>query len=139
MLLKLKDFNSNEILSIYVNETVGELVEHDLSVGFYSRLGDCIIGLFVAGKRLLLWWDSEILEVNRCNEIKHIRKENIRKFSLNYDSKVYEITYKIYDDPVSTQFYSENEEDVDFGLWICNVLCSEERISMVEEAWADGV
>ena len=41
--------------------------------------------------------------------------------------------------PVTTQFYSEDDEDADFGLWLHNVLSSDERTELIRERWKDGI
>lgn len=37
--------------------------------------------------------------------------------------------------PVSTLHYSETEEDVNFGVWIFNVLSSTERRKILQDNW----
>jgi hypothetical protein len=105
--------------------------------GIYSKLGDDAVGLFVVNKNLYLYLNGLAGEVRgeRITTSFHSEGED-RKLSIMIDQSVKTIAYKNSELPVSTQFYSEDEEDADFGLWLTNVLRSEERREIVIQSWS---
>ena len=105
--------------------------------GIYSILGDDTVGLFVIDKILYIYMNGNASEV-RGNQITasfHSDGEN-RWLNITIRQSVNTIAYKNSEAPISTQFYSEDEEDADFGLWLTNVLGSEERREIVIQSWS---
>ncbi len=105
--------------------------------GIYSKLGDDAVGLFVVDKELYILLNGLASEVRgkRITTSFHSEGEN-RKLSIAIGQSVKTIAYNNSELPVSTQFYSEDEEDADFGLWLTNVLNSEERREIVIQSWS---
>ncbi|WP_088256001.1 hypothetical protein [Fimbriiglobus ruber] len=105
--------------------------------GICSKLGDDAVGLFVVSKKLYIYLNGLASEVRgkRITASFHSEGEN-RKLNIAIGQSVKTIAYNNSELPVSTQFYSEDEEDADFGLWLTNVLNSDERRDIVIQSWS---
>ncbi len=71
-------------------------------------------------------------------QISHQHDGNHKVLHIESEGRVYDIHYET-EEPVSTMFYSEGEEDVDFGLWLLNVLNSNERRDLCTDNWTHEV
>jgi len=94
-----------------------------------------LVGLLVFGGEVFLCWNGQPHPITSWNSdwkneagsrsLKAIIGD--QEFFTEYQSK----------EPVATQYYSEDEEDADFGLWLHNVLSSEVRRKGILEGWED--
>lgn len=97
-------------------------------VGFYERLGADDVALFAAGGKLFLSLEGFALELPEGHaSARHSTRGRRCELELSVDGETHRFSYPAGPGPVSTLWYSEDEEDADFGLWIHNVLNSAER------------
>ena len=140
MQVVLKNFFSTETVAVEVAfdppDSSGHLLSAHQPQGIYCNLGSDCVGLFVAWEKLFLYLNGLAIEV---------REQRVAA-SLHQDGVLYQLkltvggsaTTVVYNDarlPVSTQFYSEDEEDSDFGLWLTNVLDSDLRRNTFLQSW----
>lgn len=107
--------------------------------GIYCNLDGHCIGLFVLRGKLFLYLDggaSEVCEQAVTASLHHDRLHCRLKLAL--DGSITTVVYAPHSS-VSTQFYSEDEEDADFGLWLTNVLNSELRRTTFVDSWRSGI
>jgi hypothetical protein len=107
--------------------------------GIYCNLDGRCIGLFVSGERLFLYLDGLAGEV--CGTrvtAAHCQNGLLRQLDVTIDGSMTTVVYNNPRVPVSTQFYSEDEEDADFGLWLANVINSDARRSIILQSWRVG-
>jgi hypothetical protein len=104
------------------------------AAGLYSELDGVGIGLFAHDGRLYLLLDGEVLAADGGLATDHAANGPRARLVLQdaRGSRVIEYTRGA---PVSTVFYSEDDEDADFGLWIHNVLASEARKRIFLSHW----
>jgi len=104
--------------------------------GFFAKLGERTIGLFVANQSPFLMLDEQAYEIEPGNRLATYRREGVNcEVEICFGPVNARLKYKNTRTPVSTPYYSEDEEDADFGLWICNVLNSDERKRIMIDAW----
>lgn len=103
--------------------------------GLYSELGDYRVGLFAAGNRSFLYLNGLGYDVQDrpVNASFHQEGEQ-RRLELRIGEIEVPIRYVNSRTPVSTLWYSECEEDADFGIWLTNMLSSEERLAIARGA-----
>jgi hypothetical protein len=106
-------------------------------IGQFAFLGDHCIALFSVDFELFVLVNSEVRKAPP--ESFYSRNGEIRELVLVFGSDRRTIKYWSERVPVSTVFYSEDEEDADFGLWIHNVLSSSERRKRCIESWVGGM
>ena len=141
MHITMKEFLSTKQVVVDVSfdepHNINDLMPSQRPQGIYSKLGDDAVGLFVIDKILYIYLNGLASEVRgkRITTSFHSEGED-RKLSIMIGQSVNTIAYKNLELPVSTQFYSEDEEDADFGLWLTNVLGSEERREIVIQSWS---
>jgi hypothetical protein len=102
----------------------------------YCNLDDHCVGLFVVGEKLFLYLNglaSEVLE--QCATASLHQDGLLHLLKLTVGGSVTTVVYNNPRSPVSTQFYSEEEEDADFGLWLTNVLKSDLRRKTFLDSW----
>jgi hypothetical protein len=139
MEVTLKAFNSMATTSVVI-----DLDERACASGFsvrsvqgvYGDLGKHRLALFALGSRLFLSLDGQTNEVRdqRVEAALH-QDGGERRLELVLDGKAISLVYTNSPLPVSTPYYSEDEEDADFGLWLSNVLTSPQRLSTFLESW----
>jgi hypothetical protein len=137
MKLTLRNFfRVNELMDIdcHSEGLDAESFRGAATVGLYSRLRDVTVGLFACGGRLFVWLDGEIMGVNDGLAVAHAASGSEAKLIVRCGQESYSIEYAR-GFPVSTIYYSEDDEDADFGLWISNVLNSEERKQIFLNGW----
>jgi hypothetical protein len=104
--------------------------------GVCCLLGGNCIGLFVLDDRLFLYLNGRASEVIGRRVSASLQKEGaMHRLELTIDGVNQRIDYKQDQTPVSTQFYSEDEEDADYGLWLTNILASQERRELFVQSW----
>jgi hypothetical protein len=62
------------------------------------------------------------------------REGNTCQLAIIIDDCTITISYKNQRVPVCTPFHSEGDEDADFGLWVSNVLASDDRRNIVVQS-----
>jgi hypothetical protein len=137
----LKNFFSNETRAIELD--LGDTsIQHastarDSLRGVYASLGNDCVGLFAIDDRLFIVVNAMASEVlSHETRVTYLQKGNSREIRVGPDSATRLIRYEC-GTPVSTPFYSEDEEDADFGRWLYNVLCSDERKNIFIASWAN--
>lgn len=104
--------------------------------GIYCNLGSDCIGLFVQGKKLFLYLNGLASEVYEQRVTVSLHQDGvIRQLNLTICGLATTVVNNDPRLPVSTQFYSEDEEDSDFGLWLTNVLGSDLRRNTFLQSW----
>ena len=145
MKVTLRDFfifARNTTVEVHLDEPgggEGKIVDGK-TTGWYSFLGNDQVGLFVARNKIFIVLNEKVVEVPaEKTETSHSINGEQREFNLRVGPEVYQKAYANPRMPVSTQFYSESEEDADFGLWLHNVLSSPERGKIVLNRWTNGI
>jgi hypothetical protein len=116
---------------------IGTIASTDRASGFYAHLDKDLVGLFVINGRLYICLNNIVHEVSPKTTAEYSRNGDQREICLNLDQDKIVIAYTNSREPVSTVFYSEEEEDVDFGLWLSNVLNSSERKQIAVDVWSE--
>ena len=136
MQLHLKEFFSNKRMAVEAD--VAELGSCNPDAlrdyGLYCKLDEECVGLFSFGGELFVYLNGAIRKVDNDTKAAFFQDGDSRQFELDLGSGKHVISYTNTMRPVSTQFWSESEEDADFGLWCSNVLNSEERRSIFKDA-----
>lgn len=94
--------------------------------GWYYNFENEFIGIFSNVEELYVYFNRSIYPLNESLSIKYSRKGRYANLSLRYMDDMFSTYYK-FNLPVSTLWYSEDDEDVDFGLWLYNIINSPER------------
>jgi len=95
-------------------------------VGFYDILNNVTIGLFVVDRKIYLYNEGVTIECRPDVIVEHSKEGDSRRLVIKWGGDTLDLAYKV--DAVQVSYlYSEDEEDVDFGLWISNILNNEER------------
>ncbi|MBA2116255.1 hypothetical protein [Bremerella alba] len=118
---------ASEVLSFEVDaQLLCDVFIPARTIGLYCRLAKQLLGLTVFGSDFYFWWDDAWHAVSSEFSIcHHIENNQFRRLVvIGQNDLQVDIRYTV-QQPVSTPFYSEDEEDVDFGLWLKNVLTSE--------------
>lgn len=107
-------------------------------LGMYDELGEHLIGLLAGRDGLLLWWNNAWCPITSPFPISHVVDGQLRRLSMRMPQITIDIDYEV-SPPVATPFYSEGEEDTDFGLWLRNTFESPERQRTIFELWRQGI
>lgn len=107
--------------------------------GFYAELSGKTVGLCAIDGRLFILLEEKAYEATSSFSIRHETKELSNNLIIESGTELHFITYENENSPVSTQFYSEDVEDADFGLWMSNVLNATERKMAILNSWSDGI
>jgi hypothetical protein len=110
----------------------------DIASGLCSSLAGESVGLFVHAEALYFLWNGQSYPISSGCRTCHTRDGAISKFSIDIAGEQLAVEYAP-DTPVSTPFYTEVEEDADFGLWLHNVLSSSERTTHIVHFWRKGI
>jgi len=141
VLIGFKNYDSK----ILFTDTKSTLQNYDIKsisdiaiVGRYDKIESNLIALIADEGFIYLYINGLYYlvdnalnyELNRNSKTSQMRvsKNGIINFELEYE----------YDVESSNIFYSEDPEDSDFGLWISNILDSEERMRIFLESNSDG-
>ena len=134
--IALKDYFSNEVNQFNTSlECSYALHESNRTSGFYAVLEGNTLGLFTYGGKLFLLLNSVTFGVNELLSARFDASDDERRLTIENGSNKHVVRYNNSAVAVSTPFYSEDEEDADFGLWVSNVLMSDERKQRVNERW----
>jgi|GEM_PF-2858234 len=106
--------------------------------GVYAECTGKVIGLAALDDRLYVLYDGSAIEVDGSFSVRYISDKQAKKLVVAKGDQQYSVEYANENGPVSTQFYSEDEEDSDFGLWLSNVLSSPERTNILLSSWLEG-
>lgn len=110
----------------------------DKPIGLYDDLGGHTLGLFAGRFGLVMWWNEAWFPLTPQLQISHVADGSSRRLTICQPPIEIKIDYQT-NPPVTTPFYSEDEEDVDFGLWLKNVLTSPERSETIFPIWRKGL
>jgi hypothetical protein len=67
--------------------------------------------------------------------VSHWREGASHRLELTIDKTKTTLHYHNDQTPVASPFYTEDEEDVDFGVWLSRVLGSEQRQQIFVQSW----
>jgi hypothetical protein len=139
MQLYLKNYHSNEKMAFEFDwRKVGkgdESASSNITCGFYCELGGDRIGLFAVNDMLYIYLNDRTCQVDDECRVSYLQKGNSRELKLSFGPENYDVIYINLRNAVSTQYHSEDEEDVDFGLWLYNVLSSSQRRQIFITSW----
>ncbi|PQO40936.1 hypothetical protein [Blastopirellula marina] len=107
------------------------------AIGRYEELGGHTLGLFADRFGLVMWWNDAWFPLAPHLHISHVTEGLSRRLTICQRPIEIEIDYQARP-PVTTPYYAEDEEDVDFGLWLKNVLASPERRRTFLANWRNG-
>lgn len=114
-------------------------IRNQRPLGIYSKLGNDAVGLFVIDRKLYLYLNGHASEVlGKGITAKWYSEGKNRQLSIVIGQSRKTIAYKDPGPPVSTPFYAEEEQDVDFGLWLANVLSSTESRERFTKTWSQA-
>jgi hypothetical protein len=98
--------------------------------GTYGEIGGHGVGLFVAGAQPCLVIDGQAfdwdLHQSRVSWQQQGEKRTLEIIDIRPNGIEFRVNYIVTDVPVNIS-WPETEEDVDFGLWLSNVINSPER------------
>lgn len=139
MKLLMKDYLSNTRKEFDVDLTCIEKPDASNHVGkcrgFFAEVSGKTIGLAEYGNRLYVMLDKRAVEVDDSISVYYSADGQTRKLVIEKGADQFSVEYITDNEPISTQYYSEDEEDADFGLWLSNVLNSPIRRSMLLSTW----
>jgi uncharacterized protein YkuJ len=99
--------------------------------GIYQVFSGILIAFFCSSECLYLLLNEHVFLVDKELHVIYNADGDLKKIGvLKHNEVVCEVTYKDDSAPVSTLTYVEDEEDANFGLWLSNVISSEERRSI---------
>lgn len=125
--------------SVAGHDHVAERNAENAAIGFFGRLAEIDIGIFVMAEHIFLMINKLAYDVtNEFSPTEYRREKTMCELTLHV-GKGASVGYPIPPGPITTVFYSEDEEDADFGLWIHNVLSSRERRKIIAEQWKAGI
>lgn len=143
--ISLKAFQSNRRSLIDIESTAHPespdvtLGTSDLAHGQYSDLGEHRLAMYAEGENLFLVIDGKSIPVSESVSATHTRQGTTCELQIRLADTTFKIEYENQDTPVETPYYSESDEDADFGLWLSNVLNSAERKHNILEGWKNGI
>lgn len=120
-------------------DEVAERNAENTAFGFFGRLAEKDIGIFVMAEHIFVMINELAYDVTNESSPTEYRRDKTMCELTFHVGKGASISYPIPPGPITTVFYSEDEEDADFGLWIHNVLSSGERRKIIVEQWKDGI
>jgi hypothetical protein len=140
MQVVLKNFFSTETAAVEVAfdppASGNDLRSAHQPQGIYCDLDGHCVGLFVVGEKLFLYLNGLASEVGEQRATASLHQDGLlHQLKLIVGGSVTTVVYDNPRSPVSTQFYSEDEEDADFGLWLTNVLNSDLRRKTFLHSW----
>lgn len=139
MKLRIHHFTGSKHTSIDLPNLPGDSVcDIDRFYGLYAYLGRTRVALFVYKKAMWIGWDNKTIEVTSGLSVSHSQDGSWRTLTISDQEIDLIAKYENVDPPVSTPYYSEDEEDTDFGLWLRNVLSTPERNETVVARWEKG-
>lgn len=140
MQITLKKFFSTELATLEISDLAGDSSGRDGPTvqvrGVYAKLDNTNVGLAVYEGQLFLIISECLLEVNEGLSVNCIADGKHSKLFVKNEHRHYTVEYESENDAVSTPYYSEDEEDANFGVWLSNVLASPERKSIFVRSWA---
>ena len=118
-----------------IKEHSGELESTTKTIGTYAKCANRIVGLFKnSNNKFSIFIDENFYKIDSDFNIEFDKKEKTSILTIktgNGDS--YKLEYINDLEPISTLTYTEEDEDVDFGLWLFNILNSKDRISILNK------
>lgn len=106
-----------------------------LMCGQFERFNEIEIGLFAMKGELWICFNKTTQLVSPALSVTHVVTDLNCKLTISVDEIQRVIVRYEKPNPICTVFYSQDDEDVDFGLWLSNVLKSEERKQILIENW----
>jgi len=105
--------------------------------GYYDIIDNHFLILYKDENEFLsLKIDELSFFVTDTFSIKYYIKNNRGALIVKDEDKSINIEYNLLEKyPVSTLYYSEEDEDANFGLWLSNVLNSEDRKTILLNSW----
>lgn len=131
MMIALKNYyhRRDNILIDRDGRRIGTATEGQPTAGWFAELEGNVIGLFQDRGQAWLWWNEQVFPVT-AGRMTQLEKPNcVSILTVTLEERTLQAEY-VASPPVSTLFYSEDEEDADFGLWLHRLLCSEERLTL---------
>ncbi|MPT35904.1 MAG: hypothetical protein E2604_12660 [Flavobacterium sp.] len=105
--------------------------------GFFDYLNGELIMLVSFENKIYLYFNNEFHYFNNENikvDYQVLNKEALLTFYNSNNNEATIIQYSTEEMvPISTLWYTEDEDDVNFGLWIYNVLNNQERIEIIQQ------
>jgi hypothetical protein len=107
--------------------------------GFYELLSDKLFVLYKdLSEQLILVVEKQWISFNDISELKYERASETAILSIRTPDSDFSYRYNVSElKPVSTLWYSEEDEDVDFGLWLSLIYKSSERKKIILENWGE--
>lgn len=106
--------------------------------GFYAVLSHTTVGLAACEDRLYVMIDETVFEVDAALSVGYESEGQLNKLLISRGAEQYCVEFVNGFAPVTTPYFSEDEEDADFGLWLSNTLNSPDRQNQVLEFWTRG-
>lgn len=127
---------SNQLTFIDYSKNIKEQKEESFH-GIYDYLGEHFLALFKDwNHKIILILDNKWLPISTIKKISYRRNNNLDTLSIASEDNSYEVHYPAESFPEKCSvFWTEDDEDVNFGLWLSNVLNSIERKTIISENW----
>lgn len=118
-----------------INEHSDELKSTTKTIGTYAERANRIVGLFKnSNDKLSLFIDKNVYKIDPNFNIEFDKKEKKSILTIKAgNGDLYKLEYINDLEPISTLTYTEEDEDVDFGLWLFNILNSKDRMSILSK------
>jgi hypothetical protein len=120
-LIKEFDIDMSHIAAADGNRSVGE------HVGMYAILSGKVVGYVACNGQLAIVLDEKTIEVDESLSVHWTAHGQFNRLEIVQGSYRFSIEYLNDRKPISTPFYTEDDEVVDFGHWLSNVLNTPER------------
>ncbi|MEO4005337.1 hypothetical protein [Flavobacterium sp. CAU 1735] len=118
-----------------------EDINHLPQKGYFDYLNGELIMLVSFENKIYLYFNNEFHFFNNENikvDYQVLDKEALLTFYNSRDDKTTIIRYSTEEkEPISTLWYTEDEEDSNLGLWIYNVLNNQERIEIMRQHYSE--
>jgi hypothetical protein len=140
MSITLQDYfwaSERAVTAAFVGSTPRDFdKESAIARGFYSELAGHCVGLFVVQRQLFVLIDGEAMEVKgRHTSATFQQTGGSSSLRIHCGGRDWRINYVNTGVALSSLTYTAEEEDANFGLWMANVINSDERRQVFIENW----
>ena len=106
--------------------------------GFYDLVDDQLVALMTDELgNLTIIANYKWLPFNSVTNLEYRKNGSTAHIYITTNEKSFEIEYDTSSMiPATTLWYSEDYEDVDFGLWLAGVFNSKEKAQAIRESWS---
>lgn len=109
--------------------------KQDFVNGFYECLGGTFVAIFLIDTSLFLRIEDSYFKLDGHVTSSHSINNDICVLTIEAgEGQSLEVSYD-YETPLSTIFWTEDDEDVNFGVWISHIIQSQAKRDSIIETW----